>query len=172
MKKIITLLLAAGAFGSAVAQTAQEDARRVILGGKNKSSRTTDRNSDSRDVVLGGDDRRVVYGESGNRYPSGSREASIDGINRQYDAKIQSIRNNRNLTAAEKERIIRDLNNERNRQIRAISSRNDRYERRDNSRYDDDDDRRYKKNKRYKGNNGNHYGWKKGKGNKHRNRRD
>ena len=67
MKKIITLLLAAGAFITVNAQTSKEEARRVILGQpKNGGTATTGggtTSKDGRDVILGG-------GETGtNRYP-------------------------------------------------------------------------------------------------------
>ena len=78
-------------------------------------------------------------------------------MNREYDAKIRSIRNNPNLSRSEKERIIRQLEQDRKKKIRQIS-----------------DHRRseYGKNKKYKKNPGKHKGWSKGKGNKHRNRHD
>ncbi len=169
MKKILTLIICAGAFISAFSQTNDEEARRVILGGKNKGSTTeTSRDrQDPRDVVLGGRNRRV-YDEQGNRYPSGTREQAIDQVNREYDQKVSSIRNNPNLSNAEKERIIRELNNERARKIKAV---NNSYKNRDRDRDrddDDDDDDYDKKDKKYKKNNGNHYGWEKGKGNPHR----
>nr|MBA2762646.1 hypothetical protein [Segetibacter sp.] len=103
--------------------------------------------------------------EQGNRYPNGTgtRDQQIDQVNRDYDQKINSIRNNPTLSSVEKERIIRDLNNERAKRIRAI---NNNYKNRDKDDDDDDDDN--KKNKKYKKNNGNHYGWEKGKGNPHK----
>lgn len=175
MKKIITLVLCVGAVSAAFAQTSEQDeARRVILsgGGAQKTDKDT---RNSRDVILGGDrrvyderDRNTNYPYPGNYPTSGSRQSQIDQVNRDYDAKIRSIRNNRQLSTAEKDRIIRDLNNDRTRVIRQINGRyenNRRYEDRRDRRYDDDDrnDRR-----EYKGNNGNHYGWEKGKGNPHK----
>ncbi len=173
MKKIITLCFAIGAVTAVFAQTSeQEKARRVILSGGN--DRGTDRDTrNSRDVIIGGD--RRVYDEQSTNYPypgnypsSGSRESQIDQVNRDYDAKIRSIRNNNQLSGAEKERIIRDLNNDRTRVIRDINRRYEsgRYEDRKDRRYDNDDD--YKE-KKHKSNNGNHYGWEKGKGNPHKN---
>ena len=156
MKRILTLLIGLGAISATYAQTPQEEARRVILnGGKDKKTDRDTRNS--RDVVIGGD--RDIYGN----YPAGSREAEIDRINRDYDARIESVRNDRRLSNEEKERAIRQLNNERARAIRQVN--NDRRDRRD----DDDRDREYKKDKKYKSNNGNRYGWEKGKGNPHKN---
>ena len=174
MKKIITLFFCVGAVSAAFAQTTaeQEEARRIILsGGGNKNTDKDTRNS--RDVIIGGDrriyderDRNTNYPYPGTYPTSGSRQGQIDQVNRDYDAKIRSIRNNRELSNAEKERIIRDLNNDRARVIRQINGRYEsgrRYEDRRDRRYDDDDK------KKYKSNNGNHYGWQKGKGNPHKN---
>ena len=170
MKKIMTLLLCFGASYLASAQSTREmeEVKDVIMGPKKGSGST--RTGDDKEVILGRDDRRV-YDDNRTR-TSGSTEANR--INREYDAKIQSIRNNRHLSSAEKERAIRQLENDRNRRLRSLDerySKNRRYNDRDD---DDDDDRRYSKNKNYKskkkGNNGNHYGWQKGKGNPHRNR--
>ncbi|MFN2458281.1 MAG: hypothetical protein ABR502_08790 [Chitinophagaceae bacterium] len=175
MKKILLLLISFGGFASLFAQSnpEMEEAKRVILGNKKNSRtseerRTSDRNKDPRDVVLGRD--RRVYDESGRRYPDnypyGSRDAQIEQVNREYDAKIQSIRNNPTLSAAEKERMIRQLNRDRVERIKRINN-----EYKKDRRYDDDDDDDYKKDKKdkkYKKNNGNHYGWEKGVGNPHR----
>ena len=165
MKKVITLLLIVSTVASASAQTSQEESRRVVLGtgGGSKTERST--GSGPVDVILGRD--RRVEDNQGTRYPNGtygSREQQIDQVNREYDRKINSIRNNRTLSAAEKERMIRQLENDRARRIREIDNRY--YGDRDNRRYDDDN--YAKKNKKYKSNNGNHYGWEKGVGNPHR----
>ncbi len=168
MKKIMTLALFLGAATLASAQSTREmeDVKDIILGPRKSDGNTR---TGDKDVVLGGDDRR--YDER-NRYPgTTSRSTEANRINREYDAKIQSIRNNRTLSRAEKERTIRQLELDRNRKLRQL---NERYSK--DRRYDDrdDDDRRYSKNKKYKskkkGNNGNHYGWQKGKGNPHRDR--
>lgn len=166
MKKVITLMLIVSTVASANAQTSQEDSRRVVLGTGGGGTRTerTSGGSNPVDVILGRD--RRVEDNQGTRYPSGTygtREQQIDRVNREYDAKIYSIRNNRTLTAAEKERMIRQLEADRARRIREI---NNRYYDRDR-RYDDRDDD-YRKDKKYKSNPGNHYGWEKGKGNPHK----
>lgn len=166
MKKIITLFLCVGAVASTFAQTSAEESRRIILGKQGETERERQERT-SKDVILGREDRRV-NNETGTRYPNGSRAQKVREINREYDAKVQSIRNNRTLSAAEKERTIRQLNADRARKIRDIKARSN-----DNRRYDDrkdrdDDDRNYKS-KKNKSNNGNHYGWEKGKGNPHKN---
>ena len=118
-------------------------------------------------MILGGDNR-TVYGETDPRYPqrypstASSREQRIYDINREYDAKIASIRNNPRLSRSEKERIIRQLEADRRQRIDAV---NGSYQGKDR-RNDKDED--CKKSKKAKGNNGNHYGWEKGKGNPHK----
>lgn len=159
MKKIITLFTAALlTAGFANAQTS-EDARDVILGKKKK---TEQGQQDPRDILGNrrSDDRTE-------RYPSGSAEAERQRINREYDYKIQTIRNNNALSEEEKRRTIDYLNKEREKELRRV--------RNDDRRYDDDRDDRNKKNKKnkeYKTNRGKHKGWNKGKGNKHRDRDD
>ena len=172
MKKILTLLICVGAATLASAQDTREmeDVRDIIFGERKDGTKRNDDRDRDRDVVLGRDDRR--YDER-NRYPSNtSRSSESTRIRREYDAKINSIRNNRHLSRSEKERAIRQLEADRDRKLRQL---NERYsnDRRYNDR--DYDDRRYSnnkhnKNKKGKGNNGNHYGWQKGKGNPHRDR--
>src|SRR5688572_16211752 len=160
MKKIITLLLAAGAFVTVNAQTSKEESRKVILGQpKNGGTQTTGQTPTSkqgRDVILGGGNNE------NNEYPTyperTSRQSQIDQVNREYDAKVYSIRNNNTLTQAEKDRIIRDLEKERSKKIKRLDG--------------NDDGNSAKKNKKYKSNNGKHKGWTKGKGNKHGDRDD
>lgn len=141
MKKILTLLIAVGAVVFAQAQTSKEETRRVILGdggnGRNYPS-------GGRDVILGGGQ------DNRNSYPSGDRQYQIDQVNREYDAKVQSIRNNSYLSYEEKERSIRQLEKDRQRKIQRINSGN-------NGSYRNDDDRN---------NNGKHKGWNKKKKNK------
>ncbi|MGE5519677.1 MAG: hypothetical protein ACM3VS_07100 [Candidatus Dadabacteria bacterium] len=151
MKKILTLLIAFGAFISLHAQTTRDEARRVILG----QPKSGNYPSDSRDVILGGNNY-----PNGN-YPNGSREAQIDQINREYDYKIQSVRNNPYISNAEKDRQIRNLERQRENKIRKV---NEQY----NGNYDRN--RNYDRNGNYgKKNNGKHLGWEKGVGNPHRN---
>ena len=175
MKKIITLLLSFSAFTAVFAQNTRdmEDSKRVILGAPRNPTYPNQTYPNQKGVILGNDGR--VYGGNGTTYPqnypypnSSSRDVQINNINREYDAKIYSVRNNRYLSYAEKERTIRQLEIDRARAIRDVnnqySNNNKRYNDRDR-RDDDRDEDRYKK---QKGNNGNHYGWEKGKGNPHK----
>ena len=167
MKNILTLLVCSLFVSAAFAQTdaQKEEAKRVILGPKTTS---TSKTGDDKSVILGGGDDRTVYGETDRRYPqrypstATSREQRIYDINRTYDAKIASIRNNPRLSRSEKERIIRQLEAERRQRIAAV---NGTYYGKDRRNSKDEDCKKSKKNK---GNNGNHYGWEKGKGNPHK----
>jgi hypothetical protein len=138
MKKFITLLLAISFISAANAQSRKiEEARRVVNGQPQQ-------------------EERRVYDEQGVRYPDSypvNNSSEIDRVNRDYDYKIQSIRNNPNLNSEEKARIIRQLEKDREKKIRSISKS-----------YNDDDK------KKYKSNNGKHKGWTKGKGNQKKNR--
>jgi hypothetical protein len=164
MKKLITLLLATGVFFSVQAQTSKDEARRIILGQeKGNNNNSTSRNG--RDVVLGGGNETTYPNSYPNNYPSGS-QSEIDRLNREYDAKIWSIRNNNTLSSEEKARMIRQLEQDRDRRIRQINQNKDYGYGKKGKKYDDDNDH----GKGYgKSNNGKHLGWEKGKGNPHKN---
>ena len=164
MKQTITLLIAVFAIATVHAQTSRDEARRVILG---QGKRSTSTSGNGRDVILGG-------GNNGNTYPSsypdnyptsGSRQGQADQVNREYDAKIRSIRNNGTLSESEKERMIRQLEKDRQKRLQQINHNGDDEYSRNGKHHDDDDDDVY--GKRGKGNNGKHLGWEKGKGNPH-----
>ena len=150
MKKIITLLVAVVTLTAAQAQTSKEEARKVVLGDRRDSGNESTR---GRDVVLGGGNR-----DNKRTYPNGYPEStSENSINREYDNKIASIRNNPYLSGEEKERMIRQLEKDRAKRLKEVrKGSKDRY---DN---DDDDD--------HKSNNGKHKGWTKGKGNQKKNK--
>jgi len=153
MKKLSTLLIAVIAFVSVQAQTSKDEARKVILG-QEKGSSSTSRND--RDIILGGGNETNYPDSYPNNNPNGSGQARVDQVNREYDVKIRSIQNNRTLTQAEKDRMIRQLEKDRARRIRQINQ--------------NDEDGYGKKGKYYeKSNNGKHLGWEKGKGNPHKN---
>ena len=154
MKNILALLLSFMVVTAAFAQTQRDEAKSVILGRK-KTTTSTSKSEESRNVILGRSDRYP------STYPASSRAQRIAEINREYDAKIRSIQNNPTLSRSEKDRLIRQLEAERRREIDAI---NGSYS---GKRKHDDDDDKSEKHKR-KGNNGNHYGWQKGKGNPHK----
>ena len=155
MKKLITLLIAAGSFATLNAQSTKEEARKVILGDPKNGGGTPSKQG--RDIILGGGNN----GSDENRnYPS-STNGQVDQVNREYDAKVYSIRNNGTLTQAEKERMIRQLEKDRARRIKQITNAN-------NGNHHDDGDEDHKHDKKVKKNNGKHLGWEKGKGNPHK----
>lgn len=171
MKTILTLFISFITISTfAQSDAEREEAKRVILG-ERKGSTSTPKQDEDRDIILGGDNR-TVYGDRNRRYPESypttsgtARERQVYEINRAYDQKIYSIRNNSRLSRSEKERIIRQLERDRRYKIEQVNNRyygnNERsYENRDT----------YKKDKRYKTNKGNHYGWERGKGNPHKGR--
>lgn len=174
MKKLFTLLFVFGAAATSFAQT-REEAKDIILGKKKETNDQKRPEGENRPAP-------VIIGDNGTierPYPGGTgnseRSARIAEVNREYDAKIASIRNNPTLSEEEKSRAIAQLNKDRARKIRDINNSygkvKDRKDRDDRDDDDDDDNKDDKKGKakKAKGNNGNHYGWEKGKGNPHKN---
>ena len=162
MKRIWMLLIAIACFSATNAQSSAEKAKRVIRG----EGRDYDRDNDARDVAVIGK-RRPIY--NNRTYSSGNNNRA--DIDRDYEANIRSIRNNPTLSHTEKDRIIRGLEAERERRIRDVNndySNNRRYAERSKEYRRCDDDKNYKNKKAYKRSNGKHPGWKKGKGNPHR----
>lgn len=173
MKKMITLLIAFGGLLSVQAQTSKEDARRVVLGAPKNGNKTT---KNGRDVVLGGDNGNNSRSYPNNRtypnsrnYPYGSREAQRDQVNREYDMKINSIRNNGQLSQSEKDRMIQQLEKDRARRLHEIDKGYNK-----TSRKQDDDQEEDDHNDHNNGHhdNGKHSGWEKGKGNQGKHKHD
>ncbi|GAA4339998.1 hypothetical protein [Flaviaesturariibacter amylovorans] len=167
MKKLFSLLLCATLFGSAFAQSDRERSRDVIFGKGGSTSTGSTSRTTPRDVILGGN--------GSNRSTGNSCQDQINALNRTYDNQVRTIQNNPLLSSAEKAKKIRETNEARRFKI-AEARRACNADRRDDRRYDRrdrddarDDDRNYAKTRKVKGNNGNHYGWDKGKGNPHRN---
>lgn len=107
MKKLFVLVLATGAMTSVFAQ------------------RGYDRKDESRDVILGQQNRSVYNDNRGydGYFSSRERDDQIERINRNYNWRIQSVRNDRYLRHAEKKREIRFLENERDTKIREVVER-------------------------------------------------
>src|SRR4051812_13989843 len=160
MKKMLTLLFVSVSFVAVHAQTSKDEARKVILGQPKDNGGSTP-SQQGRDIILGGGNNSGNYPNYPNNpnsnYPHGSRQAQIDQVNREYDAKVYSIRNNATLTQAEKERMIRQLEKDRAAKIRKINS----YDKKD---CDGRDEERH--------DNGKHKGWTKGKGNEGKHKHD
>ena len=111
---------------------------------------------------MGGGNNGTNYPKSyPNNYPNGSKQAQIDRVNREYNAKIQSIRNNPYLSRAEKDRAFRQLENDRANKFRQINGQYGNYSKKKGKNYHYDNDEHH--------DNGKHLGWEKGKGNPHKN---
>lgn len=160
MKKILTLLIAAGAFVTLHAQS-REETRGVILGSPKDNGSYGGRD---RDVILGGGNNSQYPNYPNNGNYGNNRQYEADQINREYNIKIQSIRENRYLSNQEKTRAIRQLEQDRQQRMAELSrqydNNNGRY---DDGRYDND-------NRNDRRDNGKHKGWyKNGKGNSWKN---
>jgi len=118
MKKLFALAIALGAMTSIFAQ------------------RGYDRREDSRDVILGQQNRSVYNNNRNNDgyFSSRERDEQIERINRHYNRKIQSVKNDRYLRNGEKRREIRFLENERDVKIREVVERYNYYNNNRNNR--------------------------------------
>ncbi|RYY38269.1 MAG: hypothetical protein EOO08_15285 [Chitinophagaceae bacterium] len=111
------------------------------------------------DVILGGNRgaTTTTYPSSGN-----SCQDQIDAVNRNYDAQVVAMRNNGAYSAADRETKIRQINNARRTKINEVR-------RSCGTNGTAADTRKHHGKRKVKSNNGNHYGWEKGKGNPHGN---
>ncbi len=141
MKKIFTLLFAVGMLAAAQAQPGNRDNRQP-----DRRDAPIDRQDDGRfdndksfiaiNVSFDNDDR---FGNS--RFSNErKRDMEIAKINREYDYRIQRVKNNYFMSRWEKQRQISFLQNQRQQEIRMVyakfSNRN-----KHNNRYDRDDNR-------------------------------
>jgi hypothetical protein len=108
MKKFFTLLFAVGLFTMANAQPGQRD----------------NRNGNDRDVikvVVTDNDRYDNDGYGNSAFGKERRmRAEIAQINREYDYKIQRVKNSLFMSRWEKQRQIRFLDNKRDQEIRMV----------------------------------------------------
>lgn len=111
MKKIFILLLSLGTLTSVFAQQVHEKGNR----------------NGSRDGAYGQTNGRSVYNKNEQAvnysYNAKERDAEIKRINREFDEQIRSVRSNRRLRAAEKNRQIAMLERQRDQRIQQSSSR-------------------------------------------------
>ena len=146
MKKIFTLLFAVGLFTLAQAQPGTRDNRQT----DRRDNQPTDQRDDNRydndkgfvdiNISFDRDDR---FGNS--RFSNErKRDMQIARINREYDYRIQRVRNSFFMSRWEKQRQVRFLQDQRQQEIRMVyakfskrNHRDDRYDRNDRS------DRRY-----------------------------
>ncbi len=112
MKKMITLLLAAGFFATSFAQGHREQDSRYSNGQYAINS-----NND----YYNGNDRKNY--DKKNASLMRERDYQIEKINREFTYKIMSVQNNRYMKNRQKKMAIRDLENQRARQIQMVVSR-------------------------------------------------
>jgi hypothetical protein len=112
MKKIFTLLFAVGMFAAAQAQPG------------NRDNRQNDQRDFDKDIEVTlnhnpYDNNDDHYGNS--RFSNERRmKMQIAQINREYDYKMQRVRNNYFMNRWEKQRLIRSLDDQRQREIRIV----------------------------------------------------
>lgn len=111
MKKIFTILLAAGSVTFASAQSVSHN-----------GSRDRDDKGNSRDVILGQSNssvyktNTVAYGSFNTR----DRDEQIQKINREFAWKIAEVKKDRHLKFYQKSRQIKMLEKQRDQQIRQV----------------------------------------------------
>jgi hypothetical protein len=126
MKRIFTLLFAVGTFTAAVAQPGNRDNRQPD---QRNNQQTDQRNSQRDDDRFDNDksfvainfsfDRDDRFGDS--RFSNErKRDAMIAKINREYDYRIQRVRNSFFLDRWEKQQKIRFLQEQRQQEIRMV----------------------------------------------------
>jgi hypothetical protein len=134
MKKIFTLLFAVGMFTLSQAQPGTRDGRQND--DRQFDQRDENRYGDEKDIAIDfsfGRDDNFGHGRFSNER---KRDQMIARINREYDYKIQTVRNSRFTGRMEKQRHIRLLQEQRQREIRMVYAKfNDR------NRFDNRNDR-------------------------------
>ncbi|MEP7372204.1 MAG: hypothetical protein ABI675_02375 [Chitinophagaceae bacterium] len=117
MKKIFTLLVAVGIITFAQAQPGYGQ-----HSGRDQRNSPSTVDKDYRNGKDGGD-----YGNDRNYNgiisPERQRDLAIDRINREYDFKIQNVRDNFFKSRSQKRRQIRLLNNERQQEIKMTNAK-------------------------------------------------
>ena len=146
MKKIFTLLFAVGMFAAAQAQPGTTDNRQPDRRDNPPTKQQNDDKFDddksfvSLNVSFDRDDR---FGN--NRFSNErKRDMEIAKINREYDYRIQRVKNNYFMSRWEKQRKIRFLQEQRQQEIRMVYAKFSKRNQHDN-RYDRNDrpNRRY-----------------------------
>jgi hypothetical protein len=124
MKKIFTLLLAAGSITLVSAQPTAKRNNAETMAYHTSQQSTFEKNSS--------------YGYDEATFSFREKEAQIRNINRAFDRRIAEVRNSRYLRGREKAKQIRMLETQRNMEIRQVQARyersNDRHAGRNNSR--------------------------------------
>ncbi|MGB8194265.1 MAG: hypothetical protein WCF67_20200 [Chitinophagaceae bacterium] len=125
MKRLFVLLIAAGSFTFASAQSLS------------KSAHPSYDDSKYGKVESVSNDRG--YGS----FSAKERDREIKKINREFDARIASVRRSRHMRSSEKSREIRILENQRDQQIRMVNMRFTNSNRNDKGGYSKNDRRNW-----------------------------
>jgi DUF4097 and DUF4098 domain-containing protein YvlB len=114
MKKLIIILIAAISFSAASAQS------------RNNSHYTQDRRQvtqkDSRNYNNANRSNDHAYNNNNQWKNDRDRRNAYDGMNKQYDQKINGYRNDRSLSANERDRRIREAEQERQQQSKSFGT--------------------------------------------------
>ncbi len=136
MKRTFTLLVALGLLTAAQAQNRSGDSR------DNRDNRQQEQQ------VIIQTDQRIFNDYSNDQYdrdvrymksnPGKDRKMAkqIEAINREFDFKVMQIQRNRYMSRFDKQRQIRMLDNQREREIRMVYARNYKNKNRYDDRYD------------------------------------
>ena len=114
MKKLIIILIAAISFSAASAQS------------RNNSHYTQDRRQvthrDSHNYNNANRSNDYAYNNNNQWKNDRDRQNASDGMNKQYDQKINGYRNDRSLSANERDRRIREAEQERQQQPKSFGT--------------------------------------------------
>ncbi len=151
MKKMFTLLFAVGMFTLAQAQPGTRDNRQTDRRDNPQTDQRDnrpvdqwdkdDRDDDDRDAFNNHDGYGKPVRHDGIMSPTRARDMEIARINRVFDIKIQRVRSNYYMSRFEKQRQIRFLQEQRQREIRKAYVKFSRKNRNDD--YRDYPERRY-----------------------------
>jgi Ni/Co efflux regulator RcnB len=131
MKKIFTLAFALGIFAAAQAQPGSRDTRQTDRR-DDQPINQRDQQVDQRNQNNGYDNQRDVVIERNNPYnndnrfdngimsPNRKRDMEIAQVNREYDYRIQKIKNSFFMSRWEKQRQVRSLEDQRQREIKMV----------------------------------------------------
>lgn len=123
MKKMFTLLVAVGMVAVAQAQPGQRDNRQFDQrNNQQNDQRDLSKPTKANDVVIYNNpyDNNRYNDRNDDRFAERRRDLEISGINQEYDYKIQKVKRNFFLNWFEKQRQIRLLEDQRQREINMV----------------------------------------------------
>lgn len=125
MKKIITILLAAGTFAVSSAQPGQKN------GSYNDSKNSKQPTGVDYAYQSPGNNNNKSVGYENSSFSFREKEMQLQRINREYDQQIAYIRKNRRMNAWEKSKQIKTLENQRRYEISKVQYRYEKNNRKD-----------------------------------------